>query len=142
MQTETRKKSWTSTQIQNKSKKTMPLKNSSTNPVQAQTAKALMKKNYNLPKRRTKPLQKHKNDQTTEKIKKGRKILQNLLQPLITNNPDMSVSLRFDHQTQNRQLHLAFRRLPLTHLPKNNADLQFHLSFNLPVPSIWAFKLV
>ena len=113
----------------------MPLKNSLTNPVQAQTAKALMKKNYNLPKRRTKPLQKHKNDQTTEKIKKGRKILQNLLQPLITNNPDMSVSLRFDHQTQNRQLHLAFRVLPLTHLPKNNADLQFHLSFNGPPPT-------
>ena len=53
------------------------------------------------------------------KIKKGRKTLQNLLQPLITNNPDMSVSLRLDHQTQNRQLHLAFIGLPLTHLPKN-----------------------
>ena len=78
----------------------MPLKNPSTNPVQAQTTKALMKKNYNIPKRRTKPLQKHKNDQTIKKIKKGRKTLQNLL-PLITNNPDMSVSLRLDHQTQN-----------------------------------------
>ena len=108
----------------------MPLKNSSTNPVQAQMMKALTKRNFNLPKRRTKPLQKHKNDQTTEKMKKGRKILQNLLQPLKTNNPDRSVSLHLDHQTQSLQLHLAFRGLPLTHHPKKKVDLQLHLSFN------------
>ena len=102
----------------------MPLMNSSTNPAQAQIMKALTKRNFNLPKRRTKPLQNHKNDQTTEKMKKGRKILQNLLQPLITNNPDRSVSLRLD------QLHLAFRGFPLTHHPKKNVDLQLHLSFN------------
>ena len=113
----------------------MPLKNPSTNQVQVQTTKALMKKNYNIPKRRTKPLQKHKNDQTIEKMKKGRKTLQNLLQPRITNNPDMSVSIRLDHQTQNRSLHLAFIGLPLTHLPKNHADLQSHLNFNGPAPT-------
>ena len=105
----------------------MPLKNPSTNPVQAQTTKALMKKNYNIPKRRTKP---SKNTRTIGQSKKGRKTLQNLLQPLITNNPDMSVSIRLDHQTQNRTLHLAFIGLPLPHLPKNHADLQSHLSFN------------
>ena len=75
----------------------MPLMNSSTNPAQAQMVKALTKRNFNLQKRRTKLLQKHKNNQTTEKMKKGGKILQNLLQPLITNNPDRSVSLRLDH---------------------------------------------
>ena len=52
---------------------------------------------------------------------KKRKILQNLLQPLKTNNPDRSVSLRFDQQTQSLQLHLAFRGLP-THHPKKNVD--------------------
>ena len=102
----------------------MPLKISSTNPTQAQIMKALTKRNPNcdLPKQRTKLLHKHKNDQTTEKMEKGRKILQNPLQPLITNNPGRSVSLRLDHQTQSLQLHLAFRGLPLTHHPKKNID--------------------
>ena len=68
-------------------------------------------------------------------MEKGRKIPQNQHQSLITNNPDRSVSLRLDCQTQSLQLHLAFRGLPLTHLPKNNADLQFHLSFNGPPPT-------
>ena len=100
------------------------------NPAQAQTTKVLTKRNFNLPKRRTKPFHKLKIDQTTEEMKKRRKILQNLLQPLKTNNPDRSVSLRLDHQTQSLQFHLAFRGLPLTHHPKKNVDLQLHLSFN------------
>ena len=61
---------------------------------------------------------------------KERKFLQNLLHPLKTNNPDRSVSLLLDHQTQSLQLHLTFRGLPLTHHPKKNVDLQLHLSFN------------
>ena len=40
------------------------------NPAQAQTTKALTKRNFNLPKRRTKTLDKLKIDQTTEKTKK------------------------------------------------------------------------
>ena len=76
----------------------MPLKNSSTNPVQAQTTKALMKKNYNLPKRRTKPLQKHKNDQTIEKMKKRKK-----------NSPE---STSAPHNKQPRHERLTTPRLP------------------------------
>ena len=49
-----------------------------------------------------------------QKLEKGRKIPQNQLQPLITNNPDRSVSPRLDHQTQSLQLHLASRGLLLT----------------------------
>ena len=104
----------------------MSLKNSSTNPAQAQMTKARTKRNFKLPKRRTKSLHKHKIDQTTETTKKERKILQNLLQPLKTNNPDRSVSLCLDHQTQSLQLHPLFSGLPLT---KKNVDLQ-HLNFS------------
>ena len=55
--------------------------------------KALTKKDFNLPKRRTKPLQKHKNDQTTEKKKKKRK-----------NSPE---STSAPHNKQPRQERLA-----------------------------------
>ena len=107
----------------------MPQKNSSTNPAQAQT-KALTKRNFHLPKLRTKLLHKTQEISDNRKNLKKRKILQNLLQPLITNNPDRSVSLRLNHQTLSLQLHLTFRGRPLTHYPKKNVDLQLHLSFN------------
>ena len=51
-----------------------------------------------------------------KKWKKEEKFPQNQLQPLITNNPDRSVSLRLDHQTQSLQLHMAFRGLSITHI--------------------------
>ena len=124
--------------------KDMPLKNSSTNPAQAQMMKALTKKNFNLPKRRTKPLQKHKNDQTTEKMKKRRrKILQNLLQPLINKqprqerlatpippNPKPSTSSGFQRTPPNQSsqekrrpsVTSEFQWTAPTHHPKKNVD--------------------
>ena len=104
--------------------------NSSTNLAQAQMMKALTKRNFNLPKRRTKPLQKHKNDQTTEK---RRKILQNLLRSAPHNKQPRQERLatpRSPNLKPSTSSGLQFRGLPLTHHPKKNVDLQLHLSFN------------
>ena len=74
------------------------------------------KEELQLPKRRRKHLPQHKNHQTNGKVKKEKdiKILQNPLQPLITNKPDMGISLRLDRRTQTLPFHLIFSGLPPT----------------------------
>ena len=95
----------------NTSQKITSQRNSSVNLVLAQM-KALMKRNFNLHKRRTKPPPppptKTRTIRQPKKREKEEKFPQNQHQPLITNNPDRSASLRLDHLTQSLQLQLAF----------------------------------